>query len=216
MELQNLTVETRENKGKGPARQTRAIGRVPAVVYGGDAEPLSITINLRDFEKLLHSRFGSHAVVQLDVAGNPGANSPALLKSVQRHPLRGYVQHADFLRIRLDQRIETVVPIELTGQPIGVVSGGVLEHQLREVEVECLALDVPEKILVDVSGLDINGTIHVSELPIPEGITVLSDPDRPVASVIVPRALMESTQAAEETEEGADGEKKEGEAAKKD
>ena len=211
MELQNLTVETRDSKGKGPARQTRATGRVPAVVYGGDAEPLSVTINLRDFEKLLHGRFGSHAVVQLDVAGKPECNSPALLKSVQRHPLKGFVLHADFLRIRLDQRIETVVPIELTGQPIGVVSGGVLEHQLRELEVECLALDVPEKILVDVSGLQINDTVHVSELAIPEGITVLSDPDRPVASVIVPRALTEAAPAEAEGAEGAEGEEKEGE-----
>ncbi len=219
MELQNLSVSKREGKGKGPAHQTRVKGLIPAVVYGGGQDPLPITVNTKVFDKLLQGRFGEHAVVQLEVDGAPDLNSPALLKQVQRHPLKEYVLHADFLRIRLDERIETVVPIELTGQPAGVVEGGVLEHQLRELEVECLALEVPEHILVDVSHLNIGDSVHVSDLIVPEGITVLTDPERPVALITIPRAIVEaapSEAAAEGAEGAAEGEeKKEGEADKK-
>ncbi len=216
MELQNLSVSKREGKGKGSSHQTRVKGLIPGVVYGGGQDPLHIVVNTKVFEKLLHGRFGEHAVVQLEVEGAPDLNSPALLKQVQRHPLKEHVLHADFLRIRLDERIETVVPIELTGQAAGVVEGGVLEHQLREVEVECLALEVPEHILVDVSRLNIGDSVHVSDLIVPEGIKVLTDPERPVASVTVPRAMVEAA-PAEAAAEGAEGEgeKKEGEGEKK-
>jgi large subunit ribosomal protein L25 len=106
------------------------------------------------------------------------------------------------MRIRLDERIETVVPIRLVGQAPGVIEGGVIDHQLREIEVECLALEVPEEIVVDVSGLALGDAIHVRELNIPENVTVLSDADRPVVAVHVPRAVKE----AEAVEGAAEGE----------
>lgn len=208
MELQNLTVNTRETQGKGPARQMRAKGNVPAVVYGGGKDPVQVSINIKDLERVLHGRMGEHAVVQLDVSGNPELNSPALLKAVQHHPIEGYVLHADFMRIRLDERIETVVPIVLTGQPQGVVLGGVLEHTLRSIEVECLALEVPSEFAVDVLALGIGESIHVGSIQAPEGVRILTDPDRVIASIHVPRALASETAQAAEGEEA--GEAKEG------
>jgi len=221
MELQNLTVSTRDGRGTGLARQLRAKGSVPGVVYGGGRDPVQVTINLKDFERILHSRMGEHAVVQLEVAERPELTSPALLKAVQHDPVQGFILHADFLRIRLDERIQTVVPIVLTGHAEGVVKGGVLEHTLREAEVECLALEVPAELVVDVTNLDIASSLHVSDIQVPEGVTILTDPGRVVASIQVPRALVaEAVEVAEgeeaEAAEGEEAEAAEGESKKED
>ncbi len=211
MELQNLKVSMRDGRGKGPARQLRVKGSVPGVVYGGGRDPVPVLINLKDFEHILHSRMGEHAVVQLEVPERPELNSPALLKSVQHDPIKGSILHADFLRIRLDERIQTVVSIVLTGHAEGVVKGGVLEHTLREVEVECLALEVPAELVVDVTNLDIGSSLHVSDIRAPEGVTIVTDPGRVVASIQVPRALAaEAVTVAEGEEAAAEGEEKKG------
>jgi len=199
MDIQTLQVTTRAASGKEYATKTRAEGKFPAVIYGGDSEPLSIEVNLRQFEALVqHSRGGEHAVIKLEVADKPDAGTIALIKAVQHHPLRGRVLHADFMRVRLDERIETVVPIHLTGQAPGISEGGVLDHQMRELEIECLAVEVPDEFTVDVSGLHIGDAIHVSEVVVPANVTVLSDADRPVVTIHAPRV-------AKEGEEGAEG-----------
>jgi len=204
MELQSLKVMTRRADGSSGARQTRRTGIVPAVLYGGGKGPASICVNLRAFESLIHhSRGGEHAIVRLEVEDAPELDTPALLKDVQHDPLRGGVLHADFLRIRLDERIETVVPIRLVGLAPGIAESGVLDHQLRDLEVECLALDVPEEIVVDVSNLHMNDSIHVSELVVPSNVTVLSDLDRPVVAVHPPRVIKETVEAVAEAEEAA-------------
>lgn len=207
MELQYLNVSLRDGSGKGPARRTRAKGLVPAVVYGGEGDVVSINIDRRVFEQLVHGRYGEHAVVQLEVKERPEVSSPALLKEVQHHPVNGRIVHADFMRIRLDERIQTVASVVLIGQARGIVDGGVLDHQMREIEIECLALEVPEKIEVDITELTIGHSITVSALNIPEGVTVLSDPDRPVVTVHAPR-VAEVAEAAP-VAEAAEGEKAE-------
>ena len=209
MELQTLPVNTRDKSGKGPARRTRVNKAVPAVLYGGGGEPVSLTIDLRSFEQLLQLHHGDHAVLHLHFADNPGMNSPALVKAIQRHPVSDAILHADFLRIRLDELIQTSVAIKLVGRPVGLTDGGVLEHQLREIEIECVAINVPDEISVDVSHLEIGDTMHVSEMPALEGITFLSAGDRAVASVIVPRVVtadLPEEVEGEEGEEGAEGE----------
>ena len=208
MELQTFTVKTREDAGKGAARQSRMKGSIPCVLYGGGEEPVALAANSRDFEVLLHAHAGSHAVLQLDVANQPALNTPVLVKDVQRHPVMDTLMHADFLRISLDERIHTSTVIELTGQCKGVVAGGVLEQQLRELEIECLALDVPEAIVVDVSGLDIGDSIHVAALEVSGKITVLTEPDRTVAAVHAPRVVKETAEGEEEA--AAEGEEGEG------
>ncbi|MCX5758647.1 MAG: 50S ribosomal protein L25 [Candidatus Hydrogenedentes bacterium] len=206
MELQTLKVATRQASGKEKARKVRKAGSVPGVLYGGGQDPVSLTVNLRTFETLIHrARGGTHAIVQLDIDDNAALNTPALIKAVQYHPLRGTPTHADFLRIRLDEKITTLIPVRLVGQAPGIVDGGVLDLQMREIEVECLALSVPDEVVVDVSGLHINDSIHVSALQVPPDVAVMSDPERQVVAVHPPRVVKEAVEVAEGAEGEAEG-----------
>jgi large subunit ribosomal protein L25 len=186
MELQSLKAETRVSEGKGSARRVRGGGNVPAVLYGGGKDALAIRLNEREFSQLIHHG-GSHAIVQLEVADRPESSSPALLKSVQYHPVRGNVLHADFQRIRLDERITTSVPIHFVGHCKGVVDGGVIDYQLREVEVECLALEVPDYIEIDITELEIGHSLHADALVMPAGVSMVTDPGRSLVAVHAPR-----------------------------
>jgi large subunit ribosomal protein L25 len=201
MELQELNVKKRTETGKNTARRTRRDGEVPGVLYGDGKEAVGLSVNSRKFVQLIHGKSGEHAVVQLNVDGEPGLNTPALLKSVQHHPVRGHVVHFDFQRIRLDVKIQTVVSIDLVGRPKGVIDGGVMDHQLREVEVECLATNVPDVLTFDVSGLDIGENAHVSEIVPPEGVTILTDGDRTIATVLASRLARTDAEEAAEGEE---------------
>lgn len=210
MELQKLKAKTRSEKGSGAAGRLRKTGAIPGVLYGEGGDAVSLTFDLREFIHLVHGRAGEHAIVQLEVEDNPELASPAILKDVQHHPFRGNVLHADFQRIRLDRKITTSVPVVLTGRSEGVTEGGVLDHQLREIEVECLALEVPDQFEVDITGTAIGDSIHVSVVVAPEGVTILSDPDRAIAAIHAPRLVIEEAAEAEgeegeEGEEGAEG-----------
>lgn len=220
MELHTLNAKMRQPDGKGPARRIRRAGDVPVVLYGGDKEAVALVLNRKEFEKVLHGKGGEHAVVQLAVEGKEELSSPALVKDVQHHPVRGEIMHADFLRIRLDERIKTFVPIVLSGQAKGVVDGGVLDHQLRELEVECLALEVPDEIVVDVTELSMGDSLHVSDIQPPPNVTIITEPERTVVAVHTPRIVKEAAAAeaagepaivGEEAEQGAEqeGEEKE-------
>ena len=205
MELQTLMANARQTGSKCLARQARRAGAVPAILYGGGKEPISIQLDQRQFDHFLHSRSGEQAVVRLDVRDQPENSGPALLKQVQHHPIRGHVLHVDLIRVRLDQRITTMVPLELTGRAVGVATeGGLLDHQLREIEVECLAVEVPERITVDVTDLHLGSSIHVRDLVVPEGVVFVTDGDRAVAAVHALRTTHEA--AAETAEAGAESE----------
>ena len=206
MELHTLIVAARERKGKGGARKVRAAGEVPGVLYGLGQEPVCFKVSAHVLDHLLRGRAGEHAIVELEVADKPGLNCPALLKEVQHHPVHGHVLHADFLRIRLDTRITTLVSVQLTGQAIGAVEGGVLYHQLREVEVECLALEVPDEFRIDVTELAIGSNLHVADLVAPENVTVVTDPERVIVAVHAPRVLKTAEEEAEEAAVAEEGE----------
>lgn len=201
MELQELTVTTRDGKGKGPARRVRAQGEVPGVLYGGDGAPVQLRTNARGFHKLLHAAAGEHAIVQLRFDDDSSLDSPAIVKAIQHHPVRGHALHADFMRIRLDEKITTMVQIKFTGNPVGVVNGGVLDVQLREVEIECLALDVPDAIELDISGMDIGDSAHVDALTPPAGVAIVSEPERTIAAVHAPRVAKETAEGEVEAGE---------------
>ncbi|MGI6459152.1 MAG: 50S ribosomal protein L25 [Candidatus Hydrogenedentales bacterium] len=213
MELQKLAIDLREEAdGKGANHRLRKAGRIPIVLYGGDKEAVSAQVNEKEFVHLIRGRGGEHAIVQLECSGQPDLNSPAMLKDVQHHAIRGNVLHADFMRIRLDERIRVMVPLVLTGQPKGVVvEGGVLDPQLRDLEVECLALEVPDEITVDVSDLDIGDVIHVESIVIPANVTLITEADRAVATVLAPR-VVEEEEVEPEDGEVAEGEEAEDEA----
>lgn len=206
MELQTLKASTRETTGKGHARRMRSSGYVPAVLYGGTAEPVSVRVETREFQRLLHAGRGEHAIIQLDVQDNPALSGPALLKEVQHHPVRGDLVHADFQRIRLDERITTLVSVVLTGRAAGVAEGGVLDLMMREVEVECRALEVPEQFELDVTELGIGDSLKVSALTPPANVTIVSDPERTVVAVHASRLAVAEGAAAEGEEEAAEPE----------
>lgn len=197
MKLLSLSVKKRDPKAASP-RALRREGQVPAVLYGQGAEAVSVTIGARELDIALHSSAGEHALVELKFDDDATLNCPALVKEVQHHPVRGHVIHADMFRIDLSKKISTIVPINLIGQSKGVVEGGVLDFQCREVEIECLALDVPEQLDLDVATLDIGHSLHVSDLKAPENVEILTPGDRAVVAVHAPR-VVKAAQTAEET-----------------
>lgn len=221
MDLQTLKVATRESRNKGAINRLRRGGDVPCVLYGEGKEPLSIQVERRVFEKLLQAGHGLHSLFQLEVEDNPKASSPVLLKSLQHHPVRTEVLHADFLRIRLDKKIQTSIAIVLTGRSKGVLEGGVVDHQLRDLEVECLAMELPESIELDISDLDIGDGLHVSDIAEIKGVTVLTDPERAIVAIHQPRVVKSAEEEAAEAEaaeaEAAEAEEgEEGEAGEED
>jgi len=213
MDILKLKVAARETSGKGAARQSRFAGSIPGVLYGGGKDPSALTIDRKAFDILVHGASGEHAVVELQ-CDDSNVQGPALVKAVQHHPVRDTIMHADFQRINLDENIKTVVPIVLVGRSAGQIEGGVVDHTLREIDVECKALEVPDKIEVDITELNIGDRLHLSDLTIPESVTLLTELSRTVATVHQPRVVEEEVTEEEgvEGEEGA-GEGEEGEGA---
>jgi len=180
-----LKVEFRTETGKGPAHRLRALGRVPAVLYGHGMEPVSLSVSGQDLIHLFHEA-GPNALVDLQVDGREHL---AIARDVQRDHLHGRYIHLDFLAIRRDEMITISVSVHEVGESLGVSEGGVVEHHLREIELECLPADVPERIEVDISNMRLGDMVHVGEIPPPSGSTFLTDPETPVLSIIVPAIL---------------------------
>ena len=147
-------------------------------------------------EKENKNKGGEHAIVQVEVRDNPALSGPALLKVVQHHPVSGKVVHTDFMRIRLDKPVTTAVAVHFTGRAKGVADGGVADIQLHEVVVECLPLNVPAALNIDITELGLGASLHVRDIVAPEGVTVVSDPDRTMIAIHVPRSIVEAEAAA--------------------
>ncbi|MEK7314563.1 MAG: 50S ribosomal protein L25 [Candidatus Eisenbacteria bacterium] len=181
----------RDGVGKGVARRLREAGNVPAIYYGRGEEPVALTVQVKELETLLHGSAGSNVIVDLKVEGAAAADRKAILREIQRHPVRGNILHVDLQHISLSERITVEVPVVLVGVPTGVKDGGgILEHLLREVEVECLPTDIPEKLTVDVSNLNIGESVHVSDLVI-GNVVLRTEAARTVATVVPPTVLEE-------------------------
>jgi large subunit ribosomal protein L25 len=203
-----LKAEKRDQAGKGAARKIRATGRVPAVLYGPQLDPLRLTVDSRELWHALHTDAGTNVLISLAVDGDTFLTMP---REVQRDIVRGTLLHVDFLRIRRDVAIQVEVPIHLTGESEGVTEGGVIEHHLWELRIECLPANVPESIDADVTNLNIGDSLHVSDLRIPQHLTVLTPEDETIVSVVPPPVLEVEEVAPEE--ELPEGEVPEGEEA---
>ena len=208
-----LNVSSRSGAGSRAARRLRRSGRVPGVLYGGGAESLGFDADARELRLALA---GSGAVLDLSVDGKKP--TPVVLKEAQRHPVRGETIHVDLLRVRLDEAIHAVVPLELAGaeDAPGVKEGGVLEQITRELNVEALPTAIPERIVHEVGEMQIGDTIMLAALEAPEGVTLLDDLEETVLATLSPPRLQ--TEAEEEIEaetevvgeEGVQGEAAEG------
>jgi large subunit ribosomal protein L25 len=183
-----LDVDSREPEGSRSARRLRRTGRVPGVLYGGDVDPISFSVDARALRVALA---GTGAVVDLSIDGAKA--TPVVLKEAQRDPVRGETTHVDLLRVRLDKPIHAVVPLELTGvdDTPGVKEGGILEQLTRELNVEALPTAIPESIVHELGALEIGDTLTLEAIVVPEGVTLLDDPATTVASVSAPRLQSE-------------------------
>ena len=191
-----LVVESRATTGKGAVRKLRAAGRIPAVLYGQGKESVPLTIDPRALEKVLRAG-GANALLDLTVEGRPELGSPvALVKELQRHPIRGTIVHADLYQVDLTRTVEVEVPVHLVGKAKGLDFGGILEHSLREIALECLPRSIPASIEVDVSNMEVGDVIHVRDLALPPGVSLVSDPDLGVVHVALPAAEEEAPVAA--------------------
>jgi large subunit ribosomal protein L25 len=191
-----LSISTRDISNSRATRRLRRAGQVPGVLYGGDAEPLAFAVDERELRHALAAR---GAVVELQLGGDA---TPALLKDAQRHPVRGTTLHVDFLRVRLDVAIHSVVALELVGgeDAPGTKEGGVLEHVTREVNIEALPTDIPERLELDVSQMQVNDTLFLSGVTAPPGVTILDDPEETVVATLTPPKLQAELEALEEIE----------------
>jgi large subunit ribosomal protein L25 len=183
----NVAAETRQQFGKNSSRRLRQAGKIPAILYGNKEAELPLTVSPKDLMAILHSASGHNTIFSLEITGqNPVS---VMLKDWQFDPIKGRLLHADMLRIALDKVLQVKVPILAQGEAKGVKEqGGIFEFVVREVEVECLPVDIPEHITIDVSELALGQNLRVSDLPVGDKIKVLSDADLLVAHVIIPRA----------------------------
>jgi large subunit ribosomal protein L25 len=232
LEQNTLDAQTREAGNKGMARRVRMGGKIPGVLYGAGKDSQPVTVDPRHVLRILHSETGHNTIFDLALSGE---NTKVMIVDWQYEPIKGHLLHIDLKRIAMDKALRVNVPIELIGVPAGVkTEGGILEQMLREVEIECLPGDIPGHIDVDVSELTFGKVLRVSDLPHNEKIKFLTDENQPVAHVTsvkeevvaTPDAVAaDATAAAEpevikkgkaETEEGAEPEKGDKKAEKKE
>ncbi len=182
---------------RGPVKKLRSEGKIPAVIYGGKTQPQSLELGSKELGLLLKHSASENILVDLSIPGDARPNRLALVQEVQHHPLSRGVLHVDFHEVAPDELVTVTVPVESTGEAVGVkVGGGVLEHVLFKIKVRALPKDLPEIITVDVSHLEIGKAIHIGEITAPSGVEVIGDKKRVVLAVAAPKAEEEAPAAA--------------------
>ena len=202
-----LTAETGRDEGTRSSRRLRRDGRVPAVVYGLDADPVTVSVAWPDLRAALTTDAGTNAVITLRIDGE---EQLSIVRDIQRHPVRRDVIHVDFLRVTADQQIEAEVPIVLIGEALEVSrANGMVDQTLYNLTVSAKPAEVPDEIEVDISEMTLGDSIHVGQLALPAGVTTLVDAETSVAQSMVTRSTMESMAEEEAAdaaaEEDADG-----------
>ena len=195
---EKLKAEMRGDTGKGIARKLRAGGRVPAVLYGHGQDSVPLSVDAKELYRILHTGAGSNVLVDLIVDGTTHLAMP---REVQQNHIKGQLVHVDFLIVSRTETITIDVPVREVGESPGVKAGGVVEHHLFELHVECLPSDVPEAIDADISTLELGDALRVGDIPAPRGVTILTNPEDSVLAVVVPAVLR--TEAELETPEEA-------------
>ena len=202
MATATLAAELRNETGKGVARKLRAAGRVPAVIYGHNRQAQSLSVNARELDRLLERVSAGSTVIEL--SGLAAGAARTLIREIQRHPVKRNIVHVDFQELVAGEKITVSIPLVLVGIAEGVrLEGGILEQIMREIEVEVDPVNIPNHIDVDVTNLKVGHSIHVNEIAIPAGVTVLDDPEAAIALVQVARASVETVAVPEEGVEAA-------------
>src|SRR5438128_11737731 len=198
-----LKAEPRTNVGRSGVNKLRARGIIPAVIYGGKVKPQPLQVTARDINAMMSHASGENVLVDLEIAGEK-SNRAALVQEVQHSPVGGEIVHVDFHAISMDETIQAEVPLEPTGTPVGVKTfGGLLEQSLRALAIEFLPRDLPDRMTVDVSQLNIGDSIHVRDIQFPPGVTPRVQPDLTAFSLLAP--VVEEEPAVVEAEAAAAG-----------
>ncbi|MGB4270341.1 MAG: 50S ribosomal protein L25/general stress protein Ctc [Spirochaetota bacterium] len=204
MEAHVLPVETRTQIGKNANHKLRAQGYIPAVLYS-HGESQAIMVQKKNFFKIFKGHISENVLIDLEIKDSKGSPVKTFVKDYQRHPITDEILHVDFFRVTMTEAISTKVPVEISGISVGVKQGGILEIIEREIEVECLPADLPEKITIDVTNLTIGQSIHIKDIAVPKGVTILSSPDTVVVSVLAPhKAAEEVVQPVAEEEKSSE------------
>ncbi len=184
-----LNATSRSLGRRAGSKKLRSGGRIPAVIYGGTDKPQNVEISAREIGDLIHHSVSENLLVDLAIKDDAKPKRLAMVQEVQHHPLSGHVLHVDFHEVSPTEKVTIMVPVETSGEAAGVkTGGGVLEHVLFRISVRALPKDLPEQVVIDVTALELNKTIHIGEIKAPEGVEILGDKNIPVVSVAVPRA----------------------------
>jgi len=213
-----LKAYPRKQVQRAEVKKLRAAGRVPATIYGRQAAPQNLEVSYTDFAELLHHSISENLLVDLSVENDARAKRLALVQEIQHHPLNGKVLHVDFHEVAENEKVTVQVPLETTGEAVGVkTGGGTLEHILHKLKVRCLPKDLPEQIIVDVTTLEIGKSFHLGDIKPPEGVEIIGDKHLSAIAVAAPRAeeevvTPEAAKAAGDVEMTKEKKEEEGEA----
>ena len=197
-----MEAEARTEGGKGPNRRLRAAGKLPAILYGGGKEVVSLSLDPKAVVAIIRSHGGVNTIFDLVVKGSKGKEN-VMIREYQLEPVEHRLLHADLVRVAMDKKLTLDVTIELVGTPVGVkTGGGMMEFVTRAVEITCLPADIPETIVADVAALDIGHYLRASDLTLPKGVDLVSEPNVVIAHVMAPKA--EEEKPAEAVVEGAE------------
>ena len=206
MEQIELKANVRKDTGNGPARVLRREGRVPAVLYGRDTEPVLLSVSTGDFEEVLKKGNVSQVLLNLVIQNGKTFEKSVIIKELQTHPVSKDFLHIDFYEIDMKRKIVVNVPVVTKGKSKGVELGGILQIIRRELEVMCFPGDIPEEITIDISELDIGDSVHVEEIPLEGDMEIQADVNYTVLTVLSPKVEEEEVEEEEEElEEGEEG-----------
>jgi len=188
MEKIMLKADKRAETGKGGARSLRRQDILPAVMYGV-GKTIPIKLNRKEIQKLIYSGGGEHALITLELneGGSKISEHPVLIKDYQREPVSEELLHVDFIEVSLKEKIKVTIPVVIIKEPAGIKMGGIMQHRVREIEVECLPTQIPDKIEIDAGLVEIGHSLHVSDIPAVEGIKIVTDPSEVILSVTAPK-----------------------------
>ena len=204
MELIDLKTKIRISSDTVPAKVLRRQGLLPAVLYGRGTEPVLLSVNINDLQKIIKKSAGSQVLLNLLIQNGETSNRTAMIKELQTHPVSRNYLHVDFYEIDMKRKIKVGVPVVTKGISIGVENGGILQFVRRELEVLCLPLEIPESFEIDITELDIGDSVHIDEIPLGENIEIPEDVNFTVLTVVSPKAVIEEVEeeVEEELEEG--------------
>lgn len=208
MEQVELSAEVREQLGKGPVRRLKREGLIPSVLYGPKTRPIPLTLNYKEIREILSKAAGTNVLISLRIGqGDQVDVKTVMIKEYQLDSIRSVLIHADLYEVSMDEKITIMVSINIEGKSPGVEQGGSLSQVNREVEVECLPMDIPNKIDVDISNLDLGDSVHVSDLVVKEGVEILTDQKTALVTIVAPMAeevavTEEEVEVEEEAKEG--------------